>query len=64
MNVSRFLFHAFDITVIAVVIVGREEEDNDTAGGIVVPGGVGAGGPTWNFARGDDNDNKEGAGRR
>ena len=63
MNVNRFLFHVADITVIAVVIVGREEEDNDTAGGVVVPGGVGAGEPTRNFTRRDYNDDNEGAGR-
>jgi len=62
-NVSRFLFHVVDITVIAIVIVEREEEDDDTAEGVVVPGGVGAGGPTRNFAHGDDNDDNEGAGR-
>ena len=63
MNVNRFLFHVVDITIIAVVNVGREEEDNDTAEGVVVPGGVGAGGPTRNFTRRDDNNDNEGAGR-
>jgi hypothetical protein len=62
-NVNRFLFHVVDITVIAVVNVGREEEDNNTEGGVVVLGGVGAGGPTWNFTRRDDNNDNEGAGR-